>query len=79
LAVNFPLVDCNPENVPFEMTSSTHMLPKEALRRIEFGEIPIQQVLMKRGDILIRDVQHIHRGTSNQTDQPHDQWLCSWL
>lgn len=71
LAVNFPLVDCNPENGPLEMTRSTHMLDKsEALRRIETGEIPIEQVLMKRGDVLIRDVRHIHRGTPNRTDQP---------
>ena len=71
LAVNFPLVDSNSENGPLEMTLSTHLLKKEeALRRIETGEIPIQQVLMKRGDILIRDVRHIHRGTPNQTDEP---------
>ncbi|CAF4322303.1 unnamed protein product, partial [Rotaria sp. Silwood2] len=71
LAVNFPLVDCNPENGPLEMTPSTHLLTKEeALRRIESGEIPVQQVLMKRGDVLIRDVRHIHRGTPNRTDQP---------
>lgn len=71
LAVNFPLVDCNPENGPLEVALSTHILPKEeALRRIESGEIPLQQVLMKRGDILIRDVRHIHRGTPNQTDEP---------
>jgi ectoine hydroxylase-related dioxygenase (phytanoyl-CoA dioxygenase family) len=70
LAVNFPLVDCNPENGPLEMKLSTHLLHKEeALRRIESGEIPIKQVLMKRGDVLIRDVRHIHRGTPNKTDQ----------
>ncbi|CAF4953312.1 unnamed protein product, partial [Rotaria sp. Silwood1] len=47
LTVNFPLVDCNPENGPFEMALSTHLLPKEeALRRIESGEISLQQVLM---------------------------------
>ncbi|UJR07953.1 hypothetical protein I4U23_012232 [Adineta vaga] len=71
LAVNFPLVDCHPENGPLEMAPSTHLLPKEeAVRRIESGEIPLQQVLMKRGDILIRDVRHIHRGTPNRTDEP---------
>lgn len=71
LAVNFPLVDCNPENGPLEMTLSTHLLAKEeALRRIESGEIPLQKVLMKRGDVLIRDVRHIHRGTPNQTVEP---------
>jgi hypothetical protein len=71
LAVNFSLVDCNPENGPLEMAPSTHLLAKEeALRRIESGEIPVQQVLMKRGDVLIRDVRHIHRGTPNKTDEP---------
>ena len=71
LAVNFPLVDCTPENGPLEMTLGTHILSKEeALRRIESGEIHIQQVLMQRGDVLIRDVRHIHRGTPNRTDQP---------
>ncbi|CAF1223945.1 unnamed protein product [Adineta ricciae] len=71
LAVNFPLVDCHEENGPFEMAPSTHLLPKEeAIRRIESGEISLQQVLMKRGDILIRDVRHIHRGTPNRTNEP---------
>jgi ectoine hydroxylase-related dioxygenase (phytanoyl-CoA dioxygenase family) len=52
------------------MTLSTHMLDKaEAMNRIESGELPLQQVLMKRGDVLIRDVRHIHRGTPNTTDQ----------
>ena len=38
LAVNFLLVDCNPENGPLEMAPSTHMLTKEeALRRIDSG------------------------------------------
>ena len=71
LAVNFPLVDCRPENGPLEMASSTHLLEKdEALRRIESGEIAVEQVLMNRGDVLIRDVRHIHRGSPNHTDQP---------
>ncbi|CAF1167382.1 unnamed protein product [Adineta steineri] len=71
LAVNFPLVDCHSENGPLEMAPSTHLLAKdEALRRIQSGEICLEQVLMKRGDILIRDVRHIHRGTPNKTDEP---------
>ena len=71
LAVNFPLVDCRPENGPLEITPSTHLLDKdEALRRIESGDIVLEQVLMNRGDVLIRDVRHIHRGSPNHTDQP---------
>jgi ectoine hydroxylase-related dioxygenase (phytanoyl-CoA dioxygenase family) len=71
LAVNFPLVDCTLENGPLEMTLSTHRMDKdEALRRINAGDITIEPVLMKRGDILIRDVRHIHRGTPNRSGEP---------
>lgn len=71
LAVNFPLVDVTPENGPFEHVPGTHMLPKdEAMRRIEAGEAAIEPVLMAVGDVMIRDVRHIHRGTPNHTDTP---------
>ncbi|CAF1174608.1 unnamed protein product [Didymodactylos carnosus] len=71
LAVNFPLVDVTDENGPLEMAACTHMLSKEdGLQRIEKGEIPVEQVLMKRGDVMIRDVRHIHRGTPNKTNIP---------
>lgn len=71
LAVNFPLVDVTDENGPMEYASGTHMLSKaEGLRRVESGEAPLQRVHMKRGDVMIRDVRHIHRGTPNTTDTP---------
>ncbi len=71
LAVNFPLVDVTPETGPMEMAPGTHMLSKaEGLARIERGEIPLEPVYMNRGDVLIRDVRHIHRGTPNLTDAP---------
>lgn len=71
LAVNFPLVDVTPENGPIEIALGTHMLSKEeGLRRIESGEAPLQQFFMKRGDVMIRDVRHLHRGTPNNTDVP---------
>jgi ectoine hydroxylase-related dioxygenase (phytanoyl-CoA dioxygenase family) len=71
LAVNFPLVDVTPENGPLEWAPGTHMLPKaEGMRRIESGETPVQPLYMKRGDVMIRDVRHIHRGTPNRTDVP---------
>jgi ectoine hydroxylase-related dioxygenase (phytanoyl-CoA dioxygenase family) len=71
LAVNFPLVDVTPDRGPMEMAPATHMLPKdEGMRRIESGEIPLQTVLMNRGDVMIRDVRHIHRGTPNPSDTP---------
>jgi ectoine hydroxylase-related dioxygenase (phytanoyl-CoA dioxygenase family) len=71
LAVNFPLVDVTLDNGPMEMAAGTHMLAKdEGLRRIADGEIPLEPVLMNRGDVMIRDVRHIHRGTPNPSPIP---------
>lgn len=71
LAVNFPLVDVTAANGPMEMAAGTHMLPKaEGMRRIESGETPLTPVTMNRGDVMIRDVRHIHRGTPNLSDAP---------
>jgi ectoine hydroxylase-related dioxygenase (phytanoyl-CoA dioxygenase family) len=71
LAVNFPLVDVTLQNGPLEHAPGTHMLSRaEGLRRIDTGETPLEPVLLKRGDVLIRDVRHIHRGTPNDTAEP---------
>ena len=71
LAVNFPLVDVTADNGPLEWAPGTHMLSKaEGMRRIESGETPVQQALLSRGDVIIRDVRHIHRGTPNRTATP---------
>ncbi|HYP52037.1 MAG TPA: phytanoyl-CoA dioxygenase family protein [Pyrinomonadaceae bacterium] len=71
LAVNFPLVDVTEENGPFETTRGTHMMSKEeGLRRIESGEVKIEPLLMRAGDVMIRDVRGLHRGTPNRTGVP---------
>jgi ectoine hydroxylase-related dioxygenase (phytanoyl-CoA dioxygenase family) len=71
LAVNFPLVDVTPENGPMEYARGTHMTSKaEGLRRVETGEAPLEPVMLQRGDVMIRDVRHIHRGTPNRTEVP---------
>jgi ectoine hydroxylase-related dioxygenase (phytanoyl-CoA dioxygenase family) len=71
LAVNFPLVDVTEENGPMEFAAGTHMTARdEGMRRIEAGEAPLRRVLMNRGDVLIRDVRHIHRGTPNRSASP---------
>lgn len=71
LAVNFPLVDVTPANGPMEVAARTHVLDKrDALDRINRGEIAVEPVLMKRGDVLIRDVRAIHRGTPNTSGEP---------
>ena len=71
LAVNFPLVDVTEERGPFEVTRGTHMMSKEeGLRLIESGEVRLEPLLMKAGDVLIRDVRGLHRGTPNWTETP---------
>ncbi|HVF91452.1 MAG TPA: phytanoyl-CoA dioxygenase family protein [Blastocatellia bacterium] len=71
LAVNFPLVDVTPETGPFEVARGTHMMSKaEGLRRIESGEIELEPILMNMGDVMIRDVRGLHRGTPNRTETP---------
>ena len=71
LAVNFPLVDVTGENGPFEVARATHMLSKEeGLRRIESGEARLEPLLMRAGDVMIRDVRGLHRGTPNRTREP---------
>lgn len=71
LAVNFPLVDVTVENGPMEITRGTHMMSKvEGLRRLESGEIKLEPVTMRVGDVMIRDVRGLHRGTPNHTQTP---------
>ncbi len=71
LAVNFPLVDVTDETGPMEYAPGTHMLSKaDGMQRIASGEIPLVRGYMNRGDVMIRDVRHIHRGTPNVSDTP---------
>lgn len=71
LAVNFPLVDVTVENGATEIATGTHMMERaDGLRRIENGEIPLRAYPMALGDVMIRDVRHLHRGTPNHTDEP---------
>jgi hypothetical protein len=71
LAVNFPLVDVTEERGPFEITRGTHMLSKEeGLRLVESGAVKLEPLLMRAGDVMIRDVRGLHRGTPNRTESP---------
>ncbi|HKG15445.1 MAG TPA: phytanoyl-CoA dioxygenase family protein [Pyrinomonadaceae bacterium] len=71
LAVNFPLVDVTEENGPFEVARATHVLSKDdGLRRIESGEVKLEPLTLKAGDVMIRDVRGLHRGTPNRTREP---------
>lgn len=71
LAVNFPLVDVTVENGPFEVARGTHMMTKaEGMRLLKSGEVSLEPVTLQAGDVMIRDVRGLHRGTPNRTDVP---------
>ncbi|HWE45183.1 MAG TPA: phytanoyl-CoA dioxygenase family protein [Caulobacteraceae bacterium] len=71
LAVNFALVDVTADNGPMEYAPGTHMMSKaDGLAAVANGDIPLVQGLMNRGDVMIRDVRHIHRGTPNPSQTP---------
>ena len=79
LAVNFALTDVTPENGPFETTRGTHLMNKdEGMRGIESGEIVIEPLLMKLGDVMIRDVRGLHRGTPNRTGEPRPMCVIGY-
>lgn len=79
LAVNFPLVDVTEENGLFETTYGTHLMPRnEALKKIEAGEIKLEKLKMNLGDLMIRDVRAIHRGTPNRTDTPRPMCVIGY-
>jgi len=71
IAVNFALCDVNDENGPFETTLGTHRMNKASvLEGIRDGSIPPHRYRMQMGDVMIRDVRAVHRGTPNYTDEP---------
>ncbi|SAK44112.1 Kanamycin B dioxygenase [Caballeronia hypogeia] len=71
LAVNFPLVDVDDHNGPLETTRGTHRMSREeALEGLEAGRFTAERVPMRIGDVMIRDVRGLHRGTPNLTGEP---------
>jgi ectoine hydroxylase-related dioxygenase (phytanoyl-CoA dioxygenase family) len=71
LAVNFPLVDVTPENGPLEVARGTHMMERgAALKEINAGLKALEAVPMQLGDVMVRDVRGLHRGTPNRTNEP---------
>ncbi|GAB7127709.1 hypothetical protein JCM19000A_22160 [Silvimonas sp. JCM 19000] len=71
LAVNFPLCDVTLENGPFETTLGTHRMNRHAaMAAYERGELPLKAIPMQLGDVMIRDVRALHRGTPNHAEAP---------
>jgi ectoine hydroxylase-related dioxygenase (phytanoyl-CoA dioxygenase family) len=71
LAINFPLCDVTPENGPIEIARGTHLMSRaEGIQKIETGAIPLEPFSMKLGDVMVRDVRGLHRGTPNRIGTP---------
>lgn len=84
LALNFPLVDVTPDNGPLEIIRGTHMMSREeGMSLIESGKASIEAVSLQMGDVMIRDVRTLHRGTPNKTNEPRPMVVIgysrSWL
>ena len=55
----------------FETTRGTHRISREeALAGLADGRFPPERVPMRVGDVMIRDVRGLHRGTPNYIDEP---------
>jgi len=83
--VNIPLVDFTEENAPLEIWPGTHVkksgdgldsfhtknvfLSKQDIEEIN-RQVPSKRMLVKAGDILIRDQRLVHRGTANTSSEP---------
>jgi hypothetical protein len=79
LAVNFPLVDVTAENGPFEVALGTHMTTKdEALAAIQDNKSEVTSLLMNAGDVMVRDVRGIHRGSPNKTNEPRPMCVIGY-
>ena len=72
LGVNFPLCDVlELAKGPVEIARGTHRLSLEESEKLKAEDrVNLEPVFMARGDLLIRDVRGLHRGTPNKTDEP---------
>lgn len=71
LAVNFPLCRVTLDNGPLEAAAGTHRLSRSAAQAaLASGSHALQPLTMELGDVLVRDVRQMHRGTPNRTAEP---------
>lgn len=71
LAVNFALCDVTEDNGPYETTIGTHRMNKaDAVAALQAGTVATRRYPMAMGDVMIRDVRGLHRGTPNRTGEP---------
>lgn len=80
LATNFSFIDVTPAHGPFEVAAGTHRLPRsEAMAAAKAGKLDLKPVMLNAGDMLIRDVRCLHRGTPNTTDEPRGVAVISYV
>jgi ectoine hydroxylase-related dioxygenase (phytanoyl-CoA dioxygenase family) len=84
LALNFPLVDVTKDNGPLDIIRGTHMMTREqGMELVDQGKAKIESIAMDLGDVMIRDVRTLHRGTPNRTQEPRPMVVIgysrSWL
>ncbi|XP_065193236.1 uncharacterized protein LOC135824429 [Sycon ciliatum] len=74
LGVNFPLCDVlSMEKGPLEVIRGTHRMTLEDSERMKADGSALkalEPVFMRKGDLMVRDVRGLHRGTPNNTDEP---------
>jgi ectoine hydroxylase-related dioxygenase (phytanoyl-CoA dioxygenase family) len=71
LAINFPLIDVTSQNGPLEIARGTHLMTKACgLAKLETHEVSLESIAMNLGDVMVRDVRALHRGTPNYTGIP---------
>ena len=71
LSVRFTFVDMTADNGPFSVAPGSHHLPRaETIAKAKSGEIELEPIYLKTGDVLISDARAIHRGTPNLSDAP---------
>ena len=80
LAVNFPLCDIETADIgPLEISKNTHLLNSHEQDELISAEaVKLDALMMKKGDVLIRDVRCLHRGTPNLTTQPRPMMVIGY-
>lgn len=58
------------KTIACSLTDSALMSKAEVMRRIKAEEIKLEPITMQLGDVMIRDVRGLHRGTPNRTATP---------
>ena len=71
VVVSFGLIDITSAHGPIEIAPGTHRMPRsEAFCAVELGQIRMEPVILDVGDVLIRHLWALHRGTPNTTNTP---------